>query len=62
MNKESPFKCCAACIHFRAYKNPAGGMKYMCSRLGFETRPEYSFDCFTPKENVIKLMKKRGIN
>ncbi|AZB43278.1 hypothetical protein CEF21_13740 [Bacillus sp. FJAT-42376] len=60
MNKAKPgYQCCAACIHFRAEKT-GSGMTYFCSRLGFETRPEYSFSCWTPKKEVIKLMEKRG--
>ncbi|MTH52104.1 hypothetical protein GKZ89_01705 [Bacillus mangrovi] len=55
------YRCCAACVHFRSAKNSSGaGMIYTCSRLGYETRPEYSFQCWEPKEQVKKLMKKRG--
>lgn len=51
------FHCCATCRHFKAEKQ-ADGMKYYCSRLGYETRTTYKFNCWSPKEQVIKLMKK----
>ncbi|MCD7033430.1 hypothetical protein LRR81_04245 [Metabacillus sp. GX 13764] len=60
--KKHSFHCCAACVHFRAGRKESGGMEYLCSRLGFQTKPEYSFDCFTPSEKVKKLMQKRGIS
>ncbi|WP_408607785.1 hypothetical protein [Bacillus xiapuensis] len=34
------------------------GMRYFCRRLGYHTKPEYRFDCWNPKEPVIRLMKK----
>ncbi|MCM3763652.1 hypothetical protein M3234_01610 [Neobacillus niacini] len=51
------FHCCATCQHFRAEKKE-DGMKYYCSRLGYETKPNYQFNCWNPKENIIKLMNK----
>ncbi|MEM1501976.1 hypothetical protein RG959_01015 [Domibacillus sp. 8LH] len=53
----SRFHACATCRHFEALREP-GGMKYTCSRLGFETKPDYRFNCWDPKEHVKKLMKK----
>nr|WP_242035276.1 hypothetical protein [Mesobacillus harenae] len=58
---ENPFHACATCVHFRADK-PAGNMTYTCSRLGFETKPAYKFQCWKPKQHIIKLMEKRSIN
>ncbi|MEK4147604.1 MULTISPECIES: hypothetical protein [Robertmurraya] len=55
---ENPFHACASCIHFRATREEQG-MKYYCSRLGYETKPHYQFNCWSPKERVRKLMKKR---
>jgi len=51
------FHCCATCQHFKA-ERVAEGMKYYCSRLGYETKPAYKFDCWDPKEHIIKLMNK----
>lgn len=31
----------------------------MCSRLGFATKPGYTFDCWDPKDQVKQLMEKR---
>ncbi|KMK94089.1 hypothetical protein ABER02_20055 [Rossellomorea marisflavi] len=59
MKEPNPFHVCATCIHFRAYKEN-GGTRYICARLGFDTRPSYRFDCWVPKEQVVKLMEKRG--
>lgn len=51
------FHCCATCIHFLAERRNEK-MFYMCTRLGFETKTTYQFDCWNPKENVKKLMDK----
>ncbi|MGG0716781.1 hypothetical protein ABE096_04175 [Robertmurraya massiliosenegalensis] len=55
------FHACASCIHFRASREKQG-MKYHCSRLGYETKPNFQFNCWSPKENVRKLMEKREGN
>ncbi|KIL48882.1 hypothetical protein KP77_20930 [Jeotgalibacillus alimentarius] len=34
-------------------------MLYFCKRLGYETKPDYRFNCWEPKEHVKKLMEKR---
>ncbi|WP_043933204.1 hypothetical protein [Bacillus sp. EB01] len=52
------FHCCATCQHFRASKTSAG-MYYLCSRLGYETKPAYKFNCWNPKEQVVKLIQKQ---
>ncbi|WP_096188783.1 hypothetical protein [Evansella halocellulosilytica] len=51
------YHCCATCIHFHAEKKK-DGMNYFCIRLGYETKPAYKFNCWAPKENVIKLINK----
>jgi hypothetical protein len=59
MGKNS-FHACATCIHYKVEKNN-NEVIYKCSRLGFETKPTHKFNCWTPKEQVLKLMKKRGL-
>ncbi|WP_253702039.1 hypothetical protein [Bacillus sp. FJAT-27445] len=54
------FHCCATCQHFRAEKK-IEGMKYFCTRLGYETKPKYKFNCWSPKEHVQELMKKKNM-
>jgi hypothetical protein len=39
--------------------NAKGNITYLCSRLGFETKPKHQFNCWTPKEEVVKLMNKK---
>lgn len=56
--KEQAYKVCATCINFEATKTKCG-MQYRCKRLGFDTKPSYSFNCWNPKDHVLKLMKKR---
>lgn len=51
------FHCCAACRHFQALKNERG-MTYICSRLGYETKPSYKFNCWEPSERVKRRMEK----
>ncbi|GLB57919.1 hypothetical protein [Cytobacillus sp. NCCP-133] len=57
MEKNS-FHVCATCVNFKIEKRNEG-MHYNCSRLGYETKPDYQFDCWTPKEHVVRLMEKR---
>ncbi|MDE5412831.1 hypothetical protein [Alkalihalobacterium chitinilyticum] len=59
MGKEQ-YHCCAACKHFRVLKNN-GNTQYFCSRLKYETKPNYQFNCWEPKESVLKIMQKRGV-
>ncbi|MBT2659297.1 hypothetical protein J7E81_29640 [Bacillus sp. ISL-18] len=53
------FHCCATCRHFKIEKK-SEGITNFCSRLGYETKTNYKFDCWNPKEQVIKLMNKRN--
>ncbi|MCU9614623.1 hypothetical protein OEV98_13850 [Caldibacillus lycopersici] len=48
---------CATCIHFMVEKTDKG-TGYRCKRLGYETHPKYKFNCWNPKEHIIKLMEK----
>lgn len=52
------FHCCATCESFKAEKSQSG-MRYSCNRLGYDTRPNYQFHCWNPKENVKKLIEKQ---
>ncbi|MBU7593223.1 MULTISPECIES: hypothetical protein [Metabacillus] len=53
------YQVCATCIHFKAIRKDKK-MIYYCSRLKYETKPTYSFNCWNPKEHVKRLMEKRG--
>ncbi|QDS34965.1 hypothetical protein [Brevibacillus brevis] len=59
MDTENAFHCCATCIHFRVEKGTEG-VSYRCSRLTYETRPDYRFQCWTPTEKVKRLMEARN--
>ncbi|MDN3015234.1 hypothetical protein PH210_03305 [Paenibacillus sp. BSR1-1] len=52
------FHCCATCKHFIAERKPEG-MRYFCSRLGYETKTNYKFNCWSPKENILPLMTRK---
>jgi hypothetical protein len=58
--KTNRFHVCATCIHFRVEKEK-GRIIYRCHRLGYETKPTYQFNCWHPKEQVVQLMKKKGM-
>ncbi|MFC0271673.1 hypothetical protein ACFFIX_09415 [Metabacillus herbersteinensis] len=58
--KKKSYQVCASCTHFQAFRLNSK-MVYHCSRLGFETKPAYSFTCWSPKEHIVNLMKKRGV-
>jgi hypothetical protein len=57
--KTNRYRCCATCVNFKAEKTNQG-MRYFCVRLGFDTKPDYQFNCWDPKPNVVELMKKEG--
>jgi hypothetical protein len=52
------FHCCATCENFRVVKENKK-ISYSCSRLGFDTKPNYKFNCWVPKEQVKKLINKK---
>lgn len=33
-------------------------MEYRCSRLGYETKTYYQFNCWAPKDHIKALMEK----
>ncbi|MGE8204264.1 hypothetical protein ACQKP0_06830 [Heyndrickxia sp. NPDC080065] len=55
--KQNRFHACATCIHFLAEKTEQG-MSYYCQRLGYQTKPNYTFNCWNPKEHIKKLIDK----
>ncbi|KMJ60492.1 hypothetical protein AB685_02175 [Bacillus sp. LL01] len=57
MTKGNRFHACATCKHYQVIKLERGTV-YRCSRLGYETKPHFKFNCWQPKENVLQLMKK----
>lgn len=59
MAQPDRFHCCATCIHFRVEKE-AGKTRYRCERLTYETKPNYQFNCWTPKDHVQHLINKRN--
>lgn len=52
------YHCCATCIHFKAIKLEKN-MKYLCTRLGFETKTSYKFDCWNPRDDIKLNMNKK---
>lgn len=51
------YHCCATCVNFAVRKDD-GRTSYHCSRLGYETKPTYQFNCWDPKEKVRQLIEK----
>lgn len=54
----SRYHCCATCRHFSAEKKDKQ-MQYKCIRLGFNTRPEYKFDCWDPRKDIQRKMNQQ---
>ncbi|MBE3589937.1 MAG: hypothetical protein IMW98_08755 [Firmicutes bacterium] len=44
-------RCCASCVHV-GVRHEGGRVVVVCRRLGYETRPEWRFLCWTPKPRV----------
>jgi len=61
MKTEKRYHCCASCEHFRIEKQEQG-VSYRCSRLGYETKPDWQFHCWTPREQVKRLMQREQQN
>jgi len=57
MGKGKTFKVCSTCINFTIEKQ-SGQNKFYCTRLGYETKPHYSFNCWDPKPKVKQLMER----
>jgi hypothetical protein len=55
--EENRFHACATCVNFHISKT-GSSIQYTCGRLGYETKTHYQFNCWSPKENVKKLMAK----
>jgi ribosomal protein L37AE/L43A len=53
------YHCCATCNHFRAERKNEK-MIYFCSRLGYETKTTYKFNCWNPKEKIKNRIEKEG--
>ncbi|MGM9923736.1 MAG: hypothetical protein ACI35R_05750 [Bacillus sp. (in: firmicutes)] len=56
MSKKN-YHCCATCIHFKIGK-ANNQIAYRCSRLGFETKTRYQFNCWQPREDIMKRMNR----
>jgi hypothetical protein len=55
--KNSRYHACATCKNFSAERID-GKMHYHCTRLGYQTKPEYQFNCWDPEEHIRKLIEK----
>lgn len=61
MKKGTTFKVCSTCLNFTIVQSE-GERTFYCSRLGYETKPHYAFNCWDPKPKVKQLMKKQAKN
>ncbi|MFC7393869.1 hypothetical protein [Scopulibacillus cellulosilyticus] len=52
------YHCCASCRHFRI-RSKDGGKISVCSRLGYETKPFYKFNCWDPKPRVQQALENK---
>jgi len=57
MQKGKTYKVCSTCINFKI-ERMNGENRFFCRRLGYETKPYYSFNCWDPKPKVRKLMER----
>lgn len=56
--KYSRYHCCASCVHYAVTKRREAEIVPYCARLGYETKPDYQFDCWEPKERVRRAIRK----
>lgn len=57
MQKGKTYKVCSTCVNFSINRTSKGN-EFHCIRLGYETQPHYSFNCWDPKPEVRELMKR----
>lgn len=50
------YHCCATCVHFRALRRDSGPMA-VCSRLGYQTKSSYRFNCWQPRPDIVAKMR-----
>lgn len=59
------YHCCATCRHFVITRQD-GNAKARCSRLGYETKTYYKFDCWDPRDDIRAKMseaeQRRGVH
>lgn len=53
------YHCCATCKWFVVEKEPNRRVSYRCSRLGYETKPAYQFNCWEPKEQIRQKIQQQ---
>nr|WP_081841343.1 hypothetical protein [Alicyclobacillus macrosporangiidus] len=56
MTQPKDYHCCATCIHFKAERTH-GQLRIYCSRLGYDTKPYYKFNCWDPKPGIRKRIR-----
>lgn len=49
---------CASCRHF-GFRSEGGKKLPICTRLGFDTKPYYQFNCWDPKPRVREAMEEK---
>lgn len=52
------YHCCATCRHF-GFREAGGEKQPYCTRLGYDTQPKYQFNCWQPKDRVVKAIEKK---
>ena len=52
---------CASCRHFGFRQEGEKNIPF-CTRLGYDTKPKFQFDCWDPKERVRKQLQLRLIH
>jgi hypothetical protein len=51
------YHCCATCKHFRIERlETKKGHVAKCSRLGYETKSFYQFNCWDPRPDIVERM------
>jgi len=51
------YHCCATCKNFLIQREDKK-LKMMCTRLGYETKTHYKFNCWDPREDIREKIRK----
>jgi hypothetical protein len=55
MMSVDPRQYCATCQHIRHVTEDGGGTYYLCSRLGWPTKPRWRFHCWVPRAPGVPM-------
>lgn len=54
-------RCCASCLHV-GIRRDGERLRVFCRRLGYDTKPEWRFHCWTPNIRIRPRLERPASN